>query len=89
MSSEKILRISKNFTFAPSISASRGNLRDSGFENADTVARLLNDENLAKKIMGQVIWIDEAGLLDTPTLKKVLQLGRRSGSRVVLGGFGW
>ena len=76
----------KVFTFAPSISASRGNLRQDGFENADTVARLLSYENLAKKVVGGVIWVNEAGLLSVPDLKKVLSLARSVGSRVVLSG---
>jgi ATP-dependent exoDNAse (exonuclease V) alpha subunit len=50
------------FTFAPSADASRGVLRSEGFEDADTVARLLIDERLHEKLRGQIIWIDEAGL---------------------------
>ena len=38
-----------------------------GFANADTVARLLADERLQDECSGQVIWIDEAGLLGTKT----------------------
>ena len=50
------------FTFAPSAEASRGVLRGEGFEDADTVARLLMDTRLHEAMKGQVIWIDEAGL---------------------------
>ena len=38
-------------------------LRQEGFASADTVARLLLDEALQERARGQVIWIDEAGLL--------------------------
>jgi len=33
-----------------------------------------------------VLWVDEAGLLSTPDLKKVLSLARSMGSRIVLSG---
>ena len=56
---------SKVFTFAPSADASRGVLVKEGFENADTVARLLIDEKLQQSIKKQGIWIDEAGLIGT------------------------
>ena len=63
----------KVFAFAPSADASRGTLRDAGFKDADTVARLLVDEKLQRQVAGQLIWIDEAGLLrhedDGPTLR--------------------
>lgn len=76
----------KVFTFAPSASASRGTLRQDGFQDADTVARLLQDENLQKRIQGQTIWIDEAGLLGTRTTAKVFDLADRLNTRVILSG---
>jgi conjugative relaxase-like TrwC/TraI family protein len=74
------------FTFAPSASASRGVLREDGFENADTVARLLKDERMQTEIRGQVIWIDEAGLLGTKQLAQVFDLAEKIDARVVLSG---
>jgi conjugative relaxase-like TrwC/TraI family protein len=74
------------FTFAPSADASRGTLRDEGFENAETVARLLLDEKLQAGIRGQVIWIDEAGLLGTVTMSRVFDLAEKLDARVVLSG---
>jgi conjugative relaxase-like TrwC/TraI family protein len=76
----------KVFTFAPSADASRGTLRDEGFERADTVARLLLDEKLQAEIQGQVIWIDEAGLLGTMTMSRVFDLAEKLDARVVLSG---
>lgn len=74
------------FAFAPSADASRGTLREVGFENADTVARLLLDEKLQEQARGQVIWIDEAGLLGTVTTSRVFDLAQRLDARVILSG---
>ncbi|MGA2254540.1 MAG: MobF family relaxase [Thermoguttaceae bacterium] len=74
------------FTFAPSADASRGVLRSEGFGNADTVARLLIDERLHDKLKGQVIWMDEAGLLGTKTMASVFDLAERIDARVILSG---
>jgi conjugative relaxase-like TrwC/TraI family protein len=74
------------FTFAPSADASRGVLRESGFSDADTVARLLKDETLQEKIRGQVIWIDEASLLGSGPMRNVFDLADRLDARIVLSG---
>jgi conjugative relaxase-like TrwC/TraI family protein len=74
------------FTFAPSADASRGVLREEGFATADTVARLLIDEKLQAELKGQVIWIDEAGLLGVRDMKRVLEIAREQKARVVLSG---
>jgi len=74
------------FTFAPSADASRGVLREDGFANADTVARLLKDEWMQAEIRGQVVWIDEAGLLGTKQLGHVFELAGKLDARVVLSG---
>ena len=73
------------FAFAPSAAASRGVLRDEGFE-ADTVARLLIDEKLQQQAAGQLIWIDEAGLLGMKTLANVFALAEKIDARVLLTG---
>lgn len=74
------------FTFAPSADASRGVLRSEGFASADTVARLLLDERMQEKLRGQVIWIDEAGLLSGRTTAQVFDLAARLDARVILSG---
>ncbi|QDV90565.1 Multifunctional conjugation protein TraI [Phycisphaerae bacterium RAS2] len=74
------------FMFAPSADASRGVLRQDGFENADTIARLLIDEHLQAQIHGQVIWVDEAGLLGTRQMGQVFDLAERLKARVILSG---
>lgn len=74
------------FTFAPSADASRGVLRNEGFENADTVARLLVDERMQHAIAGGLIWVDEAGLLGTRTTAELFDIAKREGARVILSG---
>jgi conjugative relaxase-like TrwC/TraI family protein len=77
----------KVFTFAPSAEAARGVLRsDAGFANAETVEMLLQNSTLQKQVRGQVIWIDEAGLLSVRTLARVADLAERENYRLVLSG---
>ncbi len=76
----------KVFAFAPSADASRGTLRDAGFKDADTVARLLVDEQLQRQIAGQLIWIDEAGQLGMKTMAQVFALAEKLDARVLLSG---
>jgi conjugative relaxase-like TrwC/TraI family protein len=90
MMSEAVEAIESNgkkvFTFAPSAAASRGVLRESGFQDADTVARLLKDEKLQEKIKGNVIWVDEASLLGSRTMGEVFRLAEKKNARVILSG---
>ena len=68
----------KVFTFAPSAEASRGVLRsDAGFANAETVEALLQNSKLQAQVRGQVIWIDEAGLMSVRTLARVADLAEK------------
>jgi conjugative relaxase-like TrwC/TraI family protein len=77
----------KVFTFAPSAEASRGVLRsDAGFANAETVEALLQNQKLQAQVWGQVIWIDEAGLLGLQTLSRVADLAQRQNCRIILSG---
>lgn len=76
----------KVYTFAPSAEASRGVLRQEGFKNADTVERLLIDPKLQQEIKGQVVWVDEAGLLSVKDMKRLFDVAERQGARVVLSG---
>ena len=54
---------SRVVALAPTAAASRGVLRGEGFASADTVARFLADAELQESARGQVVWVDEAGLL--------------------------
>ena len=74
------------FTFAPSAEASRGVLREEGFRNADTVERLLSDDKMRAQVCGQVLWIDEAGLLSVKDTLRLFALAKEQNCRVILSG---
>jgi ATP-dependent exoDNAse (exonuclease V) alpha subunit len=75
----------KVFTFAPSTDAVSV-LQGEGFAHAATVARLLVDEKLQAEVSGQVIWLDEVGLIGCRTMKRVFDLAAEKNCRVVLSG---
>ncbi|MEM7621282.1 MAG: MobF family relaxase [Pseudomonadota bacterium] len=72
--------------FAPSASASRDVLRKEGFEEADTVARLIKDKTMQRRFANQVIWVDEAGLLGTGEMLSLLEIAQQQNARLVLSG---
>jgi conjugative relaxase-like TrwC/TraI family protein len=74
------------YTFAPSAEASHGVLKSEGFSNAETVERLLIDDKMQKKINGQVLWIDEAGLLSVKDMKRLFDVAKEQNARVILSG---
>ena len=72
---------------APSSDASRGELRKEGFEDANTVAAFLGDEDDAGKVRGGgIIWVDEAGLLPINDLDRLCAAGEALDARIVLQG---
>jgi conjugative relaxase-like TrwC/TraI family protein len=71
---------------APSAQASRGVLRAEGFDNSTTVAEFLVNTDLQVKARGQVLWIDEAGMLGSRTLKQVFDAAKQLDARVILSG---
>lgn len=75
----------KVYAFAPSAEASRGVLASEGFD-ATTVAELLVSKNLQQEVAGNVLLIDEAGLLGTRSLKRTLDLADHLNCRVLLSG---
>ena len=74
------------FTFAPSAESSRGTLRKEGFQDAQTVAHLIKNESLHPQLRGQVLWIDEAGLLSARQMRGIFQLAEKQNCRVILSG---
>ena len=61
-------------------------LREEGFETADTVQRFLVDCSLQKRTRGQVLIVDEAGLLSVPQMLALVEVGQRQGCRIILCG---
>ena len=76
----------KLFGFAPSANASRGVLRDKGFENADTIAALLQKTELQEALRNQVMLIDEVGLVGIRDLNKLFEVAQKYNARVILSG---
>jgi conjugative relaxase-like TrwC/TraI family protein len=74
------------FAFAPSSQASRGVLAKEGFKDAETIAMLLKNEKLQEKTKGQVLWVDEAGLVSAKDMRKLMDIAKRNGNRVILSG---
>ncbi|MES2568529.1 MAG: MobF family relaxase [Verrucomicrobiota bacterium] len=73
------------FTFAPS-SAAVDVLRADGFEGTQTVSQLLVDEPLQSKIKGQVIWVDEAGLLSVRQMYALVLFAEKNDCRGIFSG---
>lgn len=84
---EKIEKTGKTVTVvAPTAQASRGVLREEGFDKAETVALLLNDPKRQDAVSGQVLWVDEAGLLGNADMTALLELANKQNARLILGG---
>lgn len=85
---EKIKAAGKTMAVvAPSAQASRGVLKEeSGFANAETVAKFLIDKKMQESIRGQVLWVDEAGLLGTQDMLSLLKVVSEQNAQLVLGG---
>lgn len=73
------------FVFAPSTGACEV-LQSKGFDRAKTVEHLLKNDKLHAELKDQVIWIDEAGLLDVRAMNGVFEIARAQNARVVLSG---
>ncbi len=71
---------------APTANAARRNLRQEGFESAETVATLLDDTNRHADLKNGVLWVDEAGMLGTADMKSLLSLATKYNTRLILGG---
>jgi conjugative relaxase-like TrwC/TraI family protein len=76
----------KVFVFAPSSQASRGVLKKEGFANAETLEMLLKSEKLQERTKGQVLWVDEAGLVSSKDMRRLMDVARKNDNRVILSG---
>jgi conjugative relaxase-like TrwC/TraI family protein len=72
--------------FAPTAEASRGVLREAGFEDADTLDRLLVDRKLQSSIKGGVVILDEASLVGVTKMNRMFDLVEQLDLRLVLSG---
>ncbi|MEQ9299222.1 MAG: MobF family relaxase [Cyclobacteriaceae bacterium] len=74
------------YLFAPTAGASRDVLRSEGFDQADTVSRLIKDTDLQSKLTNQVIWVDEAGMLGATDMLALEQIADKQNVRLILSG---
>lgn len=72
--------------FAPSSAASRQVQREDGFENATTIAELLQSKKLQESVKDGVIWVDEAGMVGNKTMNKVIGIAKEQDARILLTG---
>ncbi len=72
--------------FAPTAMASRGNLREEGFKQAETVNKLLMSPKLQNEARGAVWFVDEGGLMSARITDELLALADRLGARVIIVG---
>ena len=76
----------KLFAFAPTSDASRGQLEKKGFTGAETIARLLVDQELQNRMTGQFMLVDESGLVSVPQMNQILDVAEAQDCRVILSG---
>ena len=76
----------KVFVFAPSSQASRGVLKREGFKDAQTLEMLLGNDKMQQKTKGQIVWVDEAGLVSSVDMRRLMDVAKRNGNRVILSG---
>lgn len=74
------------YAFAPSAQASRGVLKKEGFKDAETLEMLLVNEKMQEKTKGQILWIDEAGLVSSKDMRRLMDVAKRNNNRVILTG---
>ena len=74
------------FTFAPSSQASRGVLKKEGFADAETLEMLLSNQKFQEQTKGQVLWVDEAGLVSAKDMRRLMDVAKKNGNRVILSG---
>jgi ATP-dependent exoDNAse (exonuclease V) alpha subunit len=74
------------YAFAPSAQASRGVLAKEGFKDAETLEMLLRSEKMQEKTKGQILWIDEAGLVSSRDMRRFMDVAKRNNNRVILTG---
>jgi conjugative relaxase-like TrwC/TraI family protein len=72
--------------FAPSAEATQVLKDDAGFADAATVERLLIDPKMQKRMKGQVLLVDESGLLSVKDMKRLFDVAKEQNARVILSG---
>lgn len=72
------------FAFAPTAKAAE-KLKEDGFANAMTLASLLTSDKFRSRVRGQVIWVDEAGLIGVEDMVSLFGAAGKD-TRILLSG---
>jgi conjugative relaxase-like TrwC/TraI family protein len=75
-------RLIRALALAPSSSASRGELRRAGFRDATTLAAFLESEKLQSDMRQQLLIVDEAGMMSTKDMIRLMDIAERNDMRV-------
>lgn len=71
--------------FAPSHGAVEV-LRSEGFKGAETIQQFLINESLQQEALNSVLWVDEAGLLSSRQMAKLIRIAEEQNCRLILTG---
>ena len=74
------------YTFAPTSEAAHNVLKSEGFENSETVQQLLINTKLQQEINGKILWVDEAGLLSSKDMNRLVKIADEQDARLILSG---
>jgi conjugative relaxase-like TrwC/TraI family protein len=75
----------KVFVFAPSSSAVEV-LKREGFAGAETLQKLMQDEELRLQTRRQILWVDEAGFLSVKQMNELVAFALENDCRLILSG---
>jgi conjugative relaxase-like TrwC/TraI family protein len=74
---------SRALPMAPSASASRGELAKAGYKNATTLAAFFESEKLQQEYKKQLLLVDEAGMMSTTNMTKLMDIAEKNDNRVI------
>jgi conjugative relaxase-like TrwC/TraI family protein len=69
---------------APSVTASRGELRESGFDHAETLAKFLGSKEMQDSVRSGLIVLDEAGMAGMKDVARLTKLADQLNARILL-----
>ncbi len=69
---------------APSVTASRGELRESGFDQAETLAKFLGSKDMQQGVRNGLIVLDEAGMAGSKSVNQLVAVAQRENARILL-----
>lgn len=68
---------------AESSSASRGELVKAGYKDATTLAAFYASEKMQQNMRGQLLLIDEAGMMSTSSMTQLMDIAEKNNNRVI------